>query len=266
MIEKYVHIDNGTVVYWISDNWKYEKKTLFFFHGITGDHSMFQNQYAFFCDDYNLIAWDAPGHGKSRPFKDFTMDIAAKIIMKIVYQENIQNFIAIGQSFGGYFPQAFMCRSSDVIEGVIGIGTSPYGKNYYSRTDFFWLRQVGWFCMCCPWKLLKKISAKSATVTKDGYENMMEMLCIYSKKEYAKIMREYYTALMYDNQDVEINCPVLLIRGKNDNIGKVKVYCDMWHEKEGFTLKIIKDAGHNANVDNPKEVNSIISNFIKSII
>lgn len=34
-------------------------------------------------------------------------------------------------------------------------------------------------------------------------------------------------------------------------------------QKTGFNLIIIPHAGHNANVDNPTEVNKIINDFIK---
>lgn len=266
MIEKYVQTEKGKVVYWTSEEWSSERRTLFFFHGITGNHTLFESQFDFFKDKYNLIAWDAPGHGKSRPFIDFTMDIAVKVMREIVYQEKIESFIAIGQSFGGYFPQALMCRESDLIDAFIGIGTSPYGNHYYSKFDYFCLRQVGWLCMCFPWAVLKNAVAKSVTVTAEGYENMRKMVSEFNKKEYAKLMKIYYEALINDNQDNEMKCPVLLTRGQHDNTGKVKAYCEMWHERTGFKYEVIEAAGHNANVDNPQKMNMIIYEFINNNI
>ena len=47
---------------------------LLFLPGLTADHRLFDKQVEAFESTYNLLAWDAPGHGKSRPFvMDFTL-------------------------------------------------------------------------------------------------------------------------------------------------------------------------------------------------
>lgn len=176
MKENVLQTIGGSLHYWISEPWDLDKPTIFFFHGLTADHTMFEQQYNYFAEEYNIIAWDAPGHGKSRPFNGFSMDIAVEIVHLILTQFRIHHFIAVGQSFGGYIPQAVMCRYPNVIDALIGIGTSPYGNGYYTKSDFFWLRQVGWMSMCYPWNALKNASSKGATVTTAGYENMMQML------------------------------------------------------------------------------------------
>lgn len=262
MRENILEMEWGNVYYWISDTWDKDKKTIFFFHGLTADHTMFEKQYEYFAEDYNIVGWDAPAHGKSIPFKTFNMDMGVAIIEKLMGELAIKKFIAIGQSFGGYIPQAIMCRNSDAVEAFVGIGTSPYGEEYYTKLDFFWLRQVGWMCMCYPWKALKKASAKGATVTQPGYDNMLEMLSVYTQKEYARVMQDYYNAMMNDNQNVEIKCPTLITHGDRDKVGKVKKYCDMWHERTGFEQVSISNAGHNANVDNPEEMNKVIYDFL----
>lgn len=68
---------------------------------------------------------------------------------------------------------------------------------------------------------------------------------------------------MKDNRDLQINCPVLITRGEFDKVGKVETYCNAWHQRTGFELKIIHNAGHNANVDNSDEMNKVIDDFIK---
>lgn len=262
MREKILKTEYGDLHYWISDILDSEKKTIFFFHGLTANHYMFEKQVEYFQNNYNLIVWDAPMHGNSKPFIKFDMDISVNIILSILHEHNIDSIIGVGQSFGGYFPQALMCRNNEVIKLFIGIGTSPYGNIYYSKSDYFWLRQIGWLSMIYPYNLLKTQSSKQATTTIDGYDNMEEMLKYYSKKEYIELIKEYYNAFMKDNQDLNIICPTLIIRGEFDRVGKVKKYCDMWHMKTGYPLKIIKSAGHNANVDYPDEVNKIIEKFI----
>ena len=59
MIKKQVEDAQGAVAYWISDSVRPEKETLFFLHGLTADHTMFEQQIRCFDKGFNLIAWDA---------------------------------------------------------------------------------------------------------------------------------------------------------------------------------------------------------------
>ena len=73
-----------------------------------------------------------------------------------------------------------------------------------------------------------------------------------------------YAGFLDDNTSLKIDCPVLLLLGENDRTGKVIQYNKAWSKRAGFLLRIIKNAAHNANVDNPDAVNEEISEFLKN--
>ena len=265
MNEKYISTEQGKVYYWVSENWDTNNDTLFFFHGLTADHTMFDKQTEYFDNKFNLIVWDAPCHGKSRPYSNFSFENTSNAVLKILQENQVENIIAVGQSLGGYYIQAFIRRYPEKVKAFIGIGTTPYGESYYSNYDIFWLKKVESFGMWCPEKMLKKMSSKQATVTADGYSNMMNMIEPYEKKEYCHLMQIAYDEFLKDNMNLEIKCPVLITYGECDKVGKVKQYCKMWNKKTGFPLVVIKNAGHNANVDNPTETNQIIEHFLQKV-
>lgn len=263
MTEKHITTKQGNVYYWVSEAWDKEKDTMFFFPGLTADHTMFESQFEYFSKWYNLIAWDAPCHGKSRPYEEFSFDHTSDAILQILEENDMEDMIAIGQSLGGYYIQAFTLRHPRKVKAFVGIGTTPYGEIYYSKLDKFWLRQVEWMAMCCPLRWMKKAAAKQATCTEAGYQNMMSMTVVYGKREYSHLMQIAYAEFLQDNRDFDIPCPVLITYGERDKVGKVKQYCRMWHKQTKFPLVVIKDAGHNANVDNPQATNEIIERFLK---
>lgn len=265
MVEKYVVTEQGKVYYWLSENWDADRETIFFFPGLTADHTMFEQQFSYFEGKYNLITWDAPCHGKSRPYEEFSYENTSNVILKIMNENQVEDIIAVGQSLGGYYIQALIARYSNKVKAFIGIGTTPYGKIYYSKSDIFWLKQVEWMGMCYPINPLKRASAKQATCTEYGYQNMMNMIAPYKKREYCHLMQVAYDAFWEDNRDLELTCPVLITYGEHDRVGKVQRYCKMWHEQTNYPLVIIKDAGHNANVDNPVEMNRIIEAFLEEV-
>lgn len=42
MQKNIVEVPNGNIVYWKSDNFDLTRDTLFFLHGMTADHTMFE--------------------------------------------------------------------------------------------------------------------------------------------------------------------------------------------------------------------------------
>lgn len=262
MQQKNIQTERGKVYYWVSEKWDSNRKTIFFFHGLTADHTMFLHQDEYFSPKYNVIAWDAPCHGKSRPYSPFNFENSSLDISAILSENGIEKCIFVGQSLGGYYAQAFIKRNSNKVSAFIGIGTSPYGKKYYSVADAFILRQMGWMTMCYPLNVLKKALAKQSTLTKEAYENMIEMTAPYQKKELSTLIQNAYLAFLADNSDLNITCPVLITHGEYDKAGSVKKYCAEWTKNTGAPLVVIKNAGHNANVDNPTETNQAIEKFL----
>lgn len=72
-------------------------------------------------------------------------------------------------------------------------------------------------------------------------------------------------SVLEDNCDLKIDCPVLLIVGERDKLGKVIKYNKAWTKNTSFPLIIINNASHNSNVDNPDEVNRVIKFFLDNL-
>ena len=123
----------GNIVYWKSDTFDISRDTLFFLHGLTANHTMFEQQFSAFEDTCNIIAWDAPAHGESRPYLDFTYENASNGIKKILDECMISNVVLIGQSMGGFIAQAFICRYPETAKAFVSIDSTPYG-DYYSKS------------------------------------------------------------------------------------------------------------------------------------
>lgn len=261
MKEYYLKTESGNVFYKISEPLDSSRMTLFFLHGLTGDHTMFRYQEEYFSRDCNIILWDAPAHGRSRPFRDFSYEKAAGAIKNIFEKHSIPSAVFIGQSMGGFITQAVIKRYPSLVRAFAAIDSCPYG-DYYSRSDIFWLRQVEWMAKLYPMKLMKTAMAKQVSQTPDGYENMMQMLSVYEKNELCHLMGIGYAGFLTDNCELDIKCPVLLLLGENDITGKVRAYNKMWTKRTGFELVVIKNARHNSNIDNPDAVNSAIEKFL----
>lgn len=266
MKEQMLQTDKGKVFYWQSNNWDINKDTIFFLHGLAADHSMFDGQITAFEKGYNLLTWDTPAHGKSRPFEAFDFNNTSSYIKIILNKLSVEHVILVGQSLGGYLAQSFIKRYPDRVKGFVSIDSTPYGLDYYSRFDICMLKQIEWMTHLYPLQQMKKLISKQVSAIQESYDKMMQMLSPYEKNELCHLMGLGYIGFLDDNCELKIPCPVLLILGEKDKTGKVVQYNKAWTKQTGYPLKIISDAAHNANVDKPDEVNACICDFLSEMI
>ncbi len=225
---------------------------------------MFEQQFPVFEKFYNIIAWDAPSHGASRPYREFTYENASKGLKKIIDECRVHNVVLIGQSMGGFIAQAFICRYPEMAKAFVAIDSTPYG-DYYSKIDMWWLKQIEWMSRLFPEKLLKSSMEKQNSLTEIGRLNMATMIEGYKKAELCHLMGMGYADFLEDNRVCKLSCPVLLIIGEKDNTGKVRAYNRKWAKRTGYPLVWISNAAHNSNIDNPSEVDEAIMAFIENL-
>ena len=223
----------GTVFYWIAHHENPQAKCIVFTHGLTANHSMFEKQTEHFSQEYTVITWDVPLHGRSRPYSDFTYKNCACDLLGILEQEKISKVVLVGMSMGGYPSQEFAFRFPEKVEGFIALDTTPYGLRYYSKSDIWWLKRVAPMAKWFSESSLRKSMAKSVSKTQYSYDKMMEMLEPLTKSQIIEQMNIAYGVFPKENKDVSFSFPVLILLGEFDKTGKVKQYCQAWSEKEG---------------------------------
>ena len=99
---------------------------------------------------------------------------------------------------------------------------------------------------------------------------MHEIMMVYAgdKKRYAKIAGNGFRILadaIEMDLPYEIKCPALLICGEKDRAGSCIRYNKAWHKDTGIPLEWIKNAGHNANTDQPEAVNRLIGGLVRQV-
>lgn len=148
--------------------------------------------------------------------------------------------------------------------GFISVDSVPFG-DYYSKSDMFWLTQLEWMSKLYPDKILRSSMAKMCGATEPARNRMLTMLSSYSKNELCHLMYIGEAAFIPENKKIDLPCKCLLLLGEKDRAGKVAAYTKEWAKCTGYPLIVIPGAAHNANDDQPDEVNAIIFDFIKSI-
>ena len=223
---------------------------------------MFDRQVGHFAGRYSVITWDLPLHGKSKPYRDFSYANAASELNAILEAEGITQVFLVGMSLGGNVCQPFIELFPEKVRAFVALDTTPFGLQYYSRSDLFWLRHSGTMLSWFPEKMLRDTIIKGNALSDEGRLLMERMLSAYSKKEICDLTGMTFRVFVGENHDIELTCPVLIIVGEKDRSGKVLEYSRVWAAKNNYPIEIVADAAHLSHVDNWQEVNRLIERFI----
>lgn len=259
---------SGDIIYW-TDFSAPGDMTLIFLPGLTADHRLFQRQLEAFAGRWRLLAWDAPGHGESRPFSlHFTLRDMADWLHGILQREQIHHFCLIGQSMGGYVAQCFVQHYPGEAAGLISIDSAPLKRQYTTSWELWLLRHCEPVYRVIPWEALRAAGPAGCAQTLYGQALMRQMMDDYNPEEYAALAGHGYRILadaMAANLPYRIDCPALLLCGKQDQAASTKRYNRAWAKGEGLPLVWVPAAGHNANADNPTFVNRQIDLFVHKL-
>ena len=224
---------------------------------------------AHFSGKANCLVWDAPAHGKSRPFAlDFTLDDLARVLNAILGAEGIRSPILVGQSMGGYISQAFIDLFPGEAAGFVSIDSSTLKRSYYPDWEVAFLRHTKAMYLSIPWKLLKPWGSAGAARSAEGCANMRSFMDGYAKREFCDVAAYGYRILadaLDERRSYDIDCPALLLCGEKDGAGDVRVFNRKWAAGEGIPLVWVPKAGHNSNADEPDFVNDQIERFLATM-
>lgn len=271
MVQKQYETPLGSICYWIGGNKADSAYTLVFLPGLTADHRLFEQQTAYFEDQYRVFLWDAPGHGASWPFElSFTLMDKAQWLHDILEAEHIAHPVIVGQSMGGYVAQAFMQRFPGKLKGFISIDSAPLQRRYVTGLELWLLKRTYPIYRCYPWGALVRSGSRGCAVSEYGRNLMYDMMMVYQgdQERYARLSGHGFQILaeaIEADLPYQIDCPALLICGDRDQAGSTKRYNRAWHKTSGIPIEWIPEAGHNSNTDQPQKVNALMEAFVKGL-
>ena len=165
MTEKQHNTAQGVIHYWTNDI-RPERQSLVFLPGLTADHRLFDSQVRRFESTHNVVVWDAPGHGASRPFRfDFSLDDKARFLHSILAAEGIGRPVLVGQSMGGYVAQCYLELFPLEASGFISIDSAPLKRRYVTRAELWLMKHAEPMYRALPWGMLLKSGPKGCSVT-----------------------------------------------------------------------------------------------------
>lgn len=259
--EKVMSKDGCHIHYWVSNQGKVS--WLIFLHGAGADHEMFNEQLPIVSEEFNLLLWDARGHGLSRPMGDqFSIKLLMEDVIEIMNREGIEKATFIGQSMGGNTAQEMTFYHPHKVEKLVLVDCTC-NTMQLTGLERFYLKITPLIIRMFPWSFLVNASVKASALDPKVQDYLRKAFTQVGKKDFIKIFLATAACLHFE-EGYKINKPILLVYGERDETGNIKKIASSWASSEPFCRLVeITNASHCANQDNPSEFNSVLWEFLK---
>ena len=243
---------------------------LIFIHGYPLNRSMWEPQLEALSDIARVIAPDLRSHGGSEIVTGMnTMDIMAKDIKELIEILDIkEQVILAGLSMGGYISFAFYRSYPELVKGMILAATRATADHIdtkVKREESAAIAQERGtepiIEMQLP-KMLAPVTLEKKPELVERAKNSMSNISVQAVVgDLRGMLNRQDSAPILKN----IECPVLILHGADDQLIPMEEFDLMQNEIRNARSKIIPEAGHLLNLEQPELFNEAVREFISSL-
>ncbi len=265
-------IDNKEI-YVITSIGNKSNHTLIFVHGNSqSSRTWYLQLNSDLLKEFNLIAFDLPGHGESsrslNPLEDYTLPGYVTVLKKVIEALSIQNFILVGFSMGGHIaietlPELKTCK------GILILGTPPVTKPM--EIDKLYIPSPTLSTAFKADYTIEELEVARQTM----FLKNMDFPCGSFIEDFIKtdttaraFMMEAILQNKYEDEIQilqECNIPVAVLCGIEEKTVNIEYLRTLPFKQWRGGLQVISDASHAAHCDQPEEFNQLVYDFAKDI-
>jgi pimeloyl-ACP methyl ester carboxylesterase len=235
-------------------------------HGYVADGpTTWQPQLDGLCDEFTVIAWDAPGAGgSSDPPESFGMVGYADCLAGFIEALGLEQPGILGLSFGGALALAFHHRHRDVASALLlASAYAGWGGSLSPAVTKERLRQALVLADLSPdafvGALLPTMFAqRTAPERIEAFRTSMLAFHPLGFRAMARASAENLREVL-----AGIDVPTLLVYGDEDVRAGVAVARDLESAIAGSRLVVLPQAGHLCNIESADEFNDAVRTFLR---
>jgi 3-oxoadipate enol-lactonase len=259
---------NGTEIFYI-DVGDHLGPAIVLIHGFPFSHEMWNPQTEFLKNHFRVIAYDVRGHGKSEVGDgQYTLELFVDDLMALLDHLQVERVILCGLSMGGYIvlraiernPERYraliLCdttsnadsneaklRRAASIKSIKRAGVKPFAQEFLKA-------------FLAPQTHLKKPDVVAAVRNMINSNSPIgicgALLALAARTETTPFLPK-------------INIPTLILVGENDKTTPPELSERMHQLVPNSEFQIVPQAAHLSNLENPKEFNSLLLNFLRRL-
>jgi pimeloyl-ACP methyl ester carboxylesterase len=241
------------------------KAELVFIHGFPFNKSIWNEQLAVLPDDIQGIAYDVRGHGKTTSGHGyFSIDLFAKDLLNIIQYLKLKRVILCGISMGGYIALRATELSPEAISGLILCDTHSLADTNETKLSRFshieTIMNSGKEAFTEAF--LKKLFSPETDQNKKQIDFIRQVILQNKEKNICAALLALASRTDTTASLENISVPVLIIRGKEDQIISDQ-HVEILHQHiKNSELSLVPSSGHLPNLDNTARFNELMTDFL----
>lgn len=242
------------------------RPTVFFVHGSMANYLQFESLIESLRGDYNIVAFDAYGCGKSEKpqgWEEYSADEHLEDVKTIVQKYKTSTNHVICHSFGTSqgIRLANLSATLDIkLNSLILLGTAltlPDGGHPLFRLPLFFLNWIQ------PW-----LTSQFAGIAfhEDCSPDIIEKSSEQSSSNPMHVCQAFYRQFKWCTAEevAGVTCPVLILQGSGDRLTPVSGAKQLQRALQNCDMHLIEKAGHQVMQEAPEAVLGHITPFLAS--
>jgi pimeloyl-ACP methyl ester carboxylesterase len=255
---KYFNIESTKIACWInSSDFGAHKQSLVFIHGSGSDHSLWSLQYAKLHKQFNIVAIDLPGHGRSKGSGESDVEKYCLWVRKLLDILDLKSPVLVGHSLGAAITLAFARNYPQEISGIVAVGGGLKMPVNPSLMEFLKTNPTEAIDLMCKFSLAKENRPQFFDQLKKSL-SQANMDVLYDDLSACN-------KLNLTEEIGKIAVPALVICGTEDKMTPPDFSRQIAGGINGAKLCLIEGAGHMVMMERPKEFNEALNIFALSI-
>ena len=236
-------------------------------HGIGANAAAWRPQLDALSDEYDVIAWDAPGYGRSDdPPGDWTMRDYADALAGFLDGLGIAQAHLLGQSWGGTLAQEFYGRYPARVRSLILSDTTLGGSATRDDAERVLQGRLRAIETMTPVEFAR-VRAPQLLAPDSDPALLREMEEIFAQIHPAGFRNAAIALARTDLRDVlpRIHVPTLVLCGELDGVTAPAIGTRLIGEIYGARRVIFAGAGHMSNLERSEEYNATVRDFLGTV-
>ncbi len=236
-------------------------------HALGLDRTMWFGQVPEFAGRHRVLAWDARGHGDStKAAGPYDFDLMARDLEGLLDALGIERAAVLGLSMGGHIAISFGSLFPERTSALLLCDTTAwYGpeasRGFLERIDAV---RKGGLDPLLPAQAGRWFTEQFRAAHPETVERVMATLGRADEGGYIATLRAL-SELDQRPRLAVIECPTLVLVGRNDPVAPVRMAADLRDGIAGASLRVIEGAKHMAPVERPDQFNEAVLEFLSSL-
>ncbi|HSQ30464.1 MAG TPA: alpha/beta fold hydrolase [Gemmatimonadaceae bacterium] len=240
-----------------------------FLHAFPLNRTMWEPQIGALVAESRCIAIDVRGFGDSAAVPPFTIDRYADDAAAVLDALRIERAVVVGQSMGGYVAFALWRRHRARVRGLVLADTRAGADTIEAvgrRRELIELAEAQGSTAVANRQIAGLVGKTTRDKRPDIYDAVHRTIAEASVEGIAGALEAMIARPDSSETCASIDVPTLVIVGDEDVLTPVTEAQALAALIPGSRLEILTQAGHLSNVERPAAFNTVVSEFLASLL